>query len=407
VVWELTHGTGRDRKRFLVGRTREEAHTALRQFEEQLALHGDAPSDDSVSAVIGQYNKHLRANRRHGTVRRYTRVLQTFDECFLKRHWPDVERIRQLKPSHLEHYKRLRLEGGIVERAKESDLQRERELRAAKAAKATGLARRENAKFGWLGRKRLRKTVSQRTINYELQVLHTFFAWAIATNQMLTNPVSVVERFRIPKRALPKFLTAEELKKLFEVANEAERRLFMTILLTGMRSGEATHLTWSDVSFELGVIFIQEHPEMNWKPKTDERVIPMSVPVRDLLMLQFASRTSDTLVFPNRVGNRDKHILSKLKKLCRKARIKTTTVHALRHSFGAHLRMAGVSLADIGDLLGHRDLATTQIYAKVLQDHLRSAMSKLTPLVSTPTSRPIRQLPESTAPSSNTDDTHD
>ena len=56
-------------------------------------------------------------------------------------------------------------------------------------------------------------------------------------------------------------------------------------------------------------------------------------------------------------------------------------MHALRHSFGAHLRMAGVSLADIADLLGHKDLATTQIYAKVHQEHLRGAMSKLTALV--------------------------
>jgi site-specific recombinase XerD len=53
----------------------------------------------------------------------------------------------------------------------------------------------------------------------------------------------------------------------------------------------------------------------------------------------------------------------------------------LRHSFGAHLRMAGVPLADIADLLGHKDLATTQIYAKVHQEHLRSVISKLTPAI--------------------------
>jgi hypothetical protein len=39
--------------------------------------------------------------------------------------------------------------------------------------------------------------------------------------------------------------------------------------------------------------------------------------------------------------------------------------------------MAGVSLADIADLLGHKDLATTQIYAKVHQEHLRMAIAKL------------------------------
>jgi hypothetical protein len=43
--------------------------------------------------------------------------------------------------------------------------------------------------------------------------------------------------------------------------------------------------------------------------------------------------------------------------------------------------MAGVSLADIADLMGHADLATTQIYAKVQQEHLRAAVSRLAPLV--------------------------
>ena len=43
--------------------------------------------------------------------------------------------------------------------------------------------------------------------------------------------------------------------------------------------------------------------------------------------------------------------------------------------------MAGVNLADIADLMGHKDLATTQIYARVQQEHLRSVIGKLTPLV--------------------------
>jgi integrase-like protein len=77
------------------------------------------------------------------------------------------------------------------------------------------------------------------------------------------------------------------------------------------------------------------------------------------------------------------HLLDRLKGICRRAGIRQATLHSLRHSFGAHLRMAGVSRADIADLMGHKDLATTQIYAKVEQQHLRSVVTKLTALVPT------------------------
>jgi len=100
-----------------------------------------------------------------------------------------------------------------------------------------------------------------------------------------------------------------------------------------------------------------------------------------VLSEHWQKRRGDKLVFPNDSGNVDTHILERLKRICRGAGIRQTTVHSLRHSFGAHLRMAGVSLADIADLMVHRDLATTQIYAKVVQEHLRVAAGKLAPLI--------------------------
>lgn len=111
-------------------------------------------------------------------------------------------------------------------------------------------------------------------------------------------------------------------------------------------------------------------------------------------------------MFPNKEGNKDTHILAKLQKVCRRAGLKPATMHALRHSFGAHLRMAGVSLADIADLLGHKDLATTQIYAKVHQEHLRGVVAKLQPVVTAVSSDdPGRSLlPDSTR--SGDDDTN-
>lgn len=376
IVWQLTHGTGKDRKRFVVGKTREEAQEVLKQFERQVALHGEAPSDDSLESTLGQYTTYLHANRRPATVRRYVRVLTTFSRCFLAVHHSGIAQLRQVRPGHIEEYKNRRLDGTLREAVDDADEVREQQLREELFRAPRSHTRRANAKYGWLGRKRFRPAVMPRTINYELRVLGTLFRWSVRRNLLFVDPSSGVERFRVPKRALPKFLTTDQLKKLFARCNESERRLFMSILLTGMRKGEIEHLTWPDVSFELGVILIQPKPQWNWKPKTDERVIPISPQLRSILQAQFASRRSDTLVFPNRDGNRDTHILEKLRKVGRRAGV-ATNVHALRHSFGAHLRMAGVSLADIADLMGHKDLGTTQIYAKVHQQHLRTAVGKL------------------------------
>jgi len=379
MVWELSHGTGADRQRFIAGQTREEAQAVLNQFNRQLALHGHAPTDGTVDAVVGLYLSYLSGNRRASTNRRYIRILKTFRACFLGPHFPDVTRLRQVTPAHIEEYKLRRINGHILEVEDPSMQDRDAALRAEIGG--TAPTRRQNAKFGWLGRKRFRPTVAPRTVNYELQTLRAFFQWAVRRNHLFVNPATDVERLRIAKRVIPKFLTSEQLRRLFTVCNESERQLFMTVLLTGMRKGEVTHLTWPDINFEMGVIFIQEKPQWHWKPKTDERLIPISPTLREILVRLHAERRDDGLVFPNKSGGVDTHLLSKLKKLGRRAGIPTITVHALRHSFGAHLRMAGVNLADIADLMGHKDLATTQIYAKVQQEHLRSVIARLSPVV--------------------------
>lgn len=382
-VWVLTHGTGTERQRFVAGRTRQEAQEVLTQFKRQLALHGSAPQRTVLEASVAEYSDYLSINRRPATKVRYDRVIKTFVACFLTRFHPDVENLRDIKPTHLEEYKRRRSEGEIVDVPDPQRMMREQELRLQIGTVDTKGMPKERGRFGWLGHRSIATKVSQRTINYELRVLFTFFHWAVKRNLLFQNPSVQVEHFRIPKRVMPRFITSADLRKFFDACSERDRRLFMSILLTGMRKGEAEHLTWEDISFELGVIFIREKPDLKWMPKTNERIIPISPVLHDVLVSQYTNRTSDRWVFANEAGNIDTHMLERLKKTCKRASIKEATVHALRHSFGAHLRMAGVSLADIADLLGHQDLATTQIYAKVQQEHLRKVISKLGALVDT------------------------
>jgi integrase len=300
------------------------------------------------------------------------RVLRTFIP-FLRTFHPGVYHLKQITADLIEEFKRRRIEGEIVELDSPEDGQREQKLELAR--KPSGYRYEDTAKFGWTGRQRLHHQVSPKTINYEIQVLSTLLEWTRGKNLIFFNPASQVEKLRLQKKSLPKFITLENLEKFFTDCRAYERRLFATLFFTGMRSGENEHLTWDDINFDLGVIFIQEKED--WKPKTGERIIPVFPLLRDILREERESRGSDTWVFANRNGNLHTHLLDEMKKICRRAGIPEASPHRMRHSVGAHLRMAGSSLADIADILGHRNLSTTKIYAKVEQEHLRSVISKL------------------------------
>jgi integrase/recombinase XerD len=298
---------------------------------------------------------------------------------FFERFHPRVKFLKDIKPSHVEDYKRRRIAGEIVEEESEEEKARDEQLRNELRENPKSGSPQANAKYGWLGRKKLHERVTPKTVNYEVKSLRTFFNWACRQNHLFTNPAANVELFRLPKKTLPRFMTSGDLKKFFLACHDQERRMFSSVLLTGMRKGEFENLTWPDIQFELGIVFIQA--KEGWDPKTDERIIPISPVLDRILREQWEHRPSDYWVFANKYGNQISHPLDKLKTICRRAGIAEATLHGLRHSFGSHLRMSGVNLADIADLMGHKDLATTQIYAKVEQTHLRAIISRLSPLV--------------------------
>jgi integrase len=151
-------------------------------------------------------------------------------------------------------------------------LEQERRLRQELELRHRSGQTIDKGKYGWLGRWPIQPKVAQKTINYELQCLQTFLQWAIRQNYLFSNPASAIEHFRIPKKSIPKFVTSDDLKRFFDACNPEERRIFATMLLTGMRKGEMENLTWEDVQFELSIIFIQA--KKDWNPKSDERIIP-------------------------------------------------------------------------------------------------------------------------------------
>jgi hypothetical protein len=113
---------------------------------------------------------------------------------------------------------------------------------------------------------------------------------------------------------------------------------------------------------------------------SDEPIIPISPTLQQVLLEPYARRHSKQWVFGNQKGQPDGHSLEKPEKIW-SARPPRPQPCMRYDTASGRISNGGGSLADIADLLGDEDLATTRIDAKVQQEHLWTVVAKLTGLV--------------------------
>jgi len=96
-----------------------------------------------------------------------------------------------------------------------------------------------------------------------------------------------VEMLKLTDRKIPRFLTKEELQKIYSQLRDEDRDIVQVLANTGMRWGELRHLEWSDIDLEKRVIKIRKkvlHTGRQWLPKTgQDRDIPMNDTVYDII----------------------------------------------------------------------------------------------------------------------------
>ena len=172
------------------------------------------------------------------------------------------------------------------------------------------------------------------------------------------------------------YLTIVEVRKLAETPciNEVTKRAFLFGCLTGLRNCDIRALTWADVHEQDGytrIIYRQA------KTKGQE-YLDISAQAASLM----GERCSDNEpVFPLMSWHA---VRQHLKAWVKRAKIaKHVTFHASRHTFA--VMMLGVTdIYTVSKLLGHRELSTTQVYAKVLDKAKREAVDNMPDLLKTP-----------------------
>lgn len=172
---------------------------------------------------------------------------------------------------------------------------------------------------------------------------------------------------------LPQVLNKEEIKSLFDATlNLKHRFLLMVLYYTGIRLNEVINLRWEDLDFERKTIHLKV------TKGTKDRVIFLHQNLADLI--QNFGLKKEGWVFQSNLGKRYnlRSVQMVVRQAAQRAGIKKrVTPHTLRHSFATHLLEAGADIRSIQQLLGHKDLKTTQIYTHVANKDFRNLSNLL------------------------------
>jgi integrase/recombinase XerD len=183
--------------------------------------------------------------------------------------------------------------------------------------------------------------------------------------------------FKTPKlqRKLPQILTKEEMKNLLRTLTHTKSRIIVKLLYSsGIRLSECLNLKVEDL--ELG-------NKIGWVrggKGGKDRMFIVSEDVSKELIAYFASQNQTSgHIFEGKNGTLSPRNVQKIvKSAAKRAGIqKNVSPHKLRHSFATHLLETGTNIRIIQELLGHANLATTQIYTKVSQEQMRKVKSPL------------------------------
>lgn len=229
---------------------------------------------------------------------------------------------------------------------------------------------------------------AQTTIARRLAALRSFFRYGQREGWCETNPAKPL---RNPRRArkLPHFLASEELNRLLMAppASEAfglrDRAILETLYTAGLRVSELVGLNDGDTDFAEELLHVRGKGRR-------ERLAPLGSFAIKALRSWLSRRQlhpkagsgERAPVFTNRFGKRltTRSVGRLLEKYLKLTGLDTrTTPHTLRHSFATHLLDRGADIRSVQELLGHKSLATTQIYTHVSTATLRAVYERAHP----------------------------
>jgi integrase/recombinase XerD len=285
--------------------------------------------------------------------------------------------------ARLEEYCRyLSLERGLSPRtvaAYRSDIGAFYAWAAEKKLAAAKASRSDLDDFLWAQRE---KGLKPSSLFRKVEALKSYFGFEMLEEGLAESPAETLRTPRIPAR-LPKFLTRDEAARLLAAPNTEDyedvrdRAMLELLYASGLRVTELVSLKTESANLQDGWVRVLGKGNK-------ERMVPVHARALSAIKVYLAERerrfkNPAAELFLGRTGKKlsRTQFWRRLKDLGVRAGIKQHLhPHLLRHTFATHLLQGGADLRSVQEMLGHADLATTQIYTHLDASALKAAHAK-------------------------------
>ena len=225
------------------------------------------------------------------------------------------------------------------------------------------------------------------TVSRCLASLKNFYSYLVSAGFLEESPVPADIHVERGSKKLPQILSGREVELLLmqpacvDAKGFRDKAMLEVMYATGIRVTELIELNLENVNLDLGVIKCARGKKSRVIPLYPAALKALSTYIRDVRDTMLATPDEPAL-FVNVGGSRMSRqgFWKILKHYQASAHIeKEITPHTLRHSFAVHLLENGADLGSVQELMGHSDISSTQMYAQMINNKLKSVYEKCHP----------------------------
>ncbi|MBI5303788.1 MAG: tyrosine-type recombinase/integrase [Chloroflexi bacterium] len=221
------------------------------------------------------------------------------------------------------------------------------------------------------------RELSMYTIRGRIRTLKKFFRWCVSDERFVTDLGKNLTIPRVPDR-IPRGISIPDFRKLFAAAlSPRDRAILITLLDTGCRASELCGMRLSNLNLKDGIVLV-------CGKGNQEGFVSLSPPTQEVIQTWLDVRQSKSdYLFTSNTGGEFTYIT--LKEMLRRLKHRSgvtgpCNAHSFRHGFAREYVLDGGDLSTLADLLRHRDISTTRIYAVFSRAELQRKHQKHSPV---------------------------